>query len=206
MSKFILGIALFTTALAASAAGPFGSPPKGSPLTDQSGAQLSSKDIAQLATVRKATDKYHDIAVAEADGYVPAGECVPNMGTHYVNLAQILDNVTETDPLKPEILLYDGKGELVGVEYSVMYQGDATQAWGAEQGTLCSGVSPIGVGVAEAPQLFGRPFDGPMQDHNPDFAALGFCHFDFHVWVWRANPLGITAHENPLVSCDTEQD
>lgn len=203
LCRIALGAALLTTTLAAFAAGPFGAPPQGSPLADETGAQLSNTDIKLLASVRRATAKYHDVDDAVAAGYVAAGECVPEMGTHYVNEAKAID--PSVDPLDPEILLYDGDGHLVGVEYFVFYDGEVdVPAWGG--GTCSTASGSIGIrGVPTAPNLFGHDFDGPMLDHGP-LAPEGVCHFDYHVWVWRANPLGITAHENPLVSCSAELD
>ena len=47
----------------------------------------------QLAKVKQATARYHDVAVAEADGYVSTEECVfspdGTMGIHYVNFARL---------------------------------------------------------------------------------------------------------------------
>jgi hypothetical protein len=62
----------------------------------------------QLAEVRAATAKYHDVNEALLDGYVPVGGCValpsgPAMGIHYVNI-QAVD--AELDVAEPEILVY----------------------------------------------------------------------------------------------------
>ncbi len=135
--------------------------------------------LRQLAAVREATTKYHDVKQAEADGYIPVSECVqvPGLGTmgiHYLNpgLASDLD----MDPLAPELLLYvpsrDGL-RLVAVEYFV-----------------------ANVGQPE-PSLFGHALDGPMAGHAPGMPK----HYDLHVWVWQANPNGIFAQWNPTVRC-----
>ena len=44
----------------------------------------ASSGQSGLAATRAATDKYHDVAVAEADGYLSSegDECVPQMGIH----------------------------------------------------------------------------------------------------------------------------
>lgn len=203
-----LGTVLLMTTLTAFAAGPFGgNPPKRSPVSGQDG-QLSAADIKKLASVRRATAKYFDVQAATDAGYVAGGPCVPQMGTHYVNMAKIAN--PSIVPEDPEILLYDGDGHLVGVEYLVLYDGPVPVDTWDGHGSCTTPASLVGPppglpGVATAPLLFGSNFDGPMLDHG-ELAPLGVCHFDFHVWVWRANPLGVTAHQNPLVSCAAELD
>ena len=77
---------------------------------------LSADTLAELARARNATAKYHDVAVAVADGYVQkvygSGE-----GYHFVN-AGLMDCTFDLE--HPEVLLYTPSGEglrLVGVEY-----------------------------------------------------------------------------------------
>ena len=136
--------------------------------------------LRQLAAVRQATAKYHDVQAALADGYVPVSDCaaapgIGGMGIHYLNPALASD--LAVDALTPEILLYapspDGL-KLVGVEYFVAYVGQP------------------------APRLFGQAFDGPMAGHEPGMPV----HYDLHAWVWQANPTGIFAAFNPTVGCE----
>jgi hypothetical protein len=75
----------------------------------------------QLARVRQATVKFHDLAVAERAGYVSTVECISSpagaMGVHYINFA-LVDDVIEAD--RPETLVYIPTEEglrLVAVEY-----------------------------------------------------------------------------------------
>jgi hypothetical protein len=77
---------------------------------------------AQLAEVRAATARYHDVDVADSDGYVEMTDCVEHpvlgaMGYHYVNV----DLMGQLDPTKPQALLYvpwrNGELRLAGVEY-----------------------------------------------------------------------------------------
>lgn len=73
--------------------------------------------LKDLAAVRQATDKYHDVGVALTDGYGPATPCIPGMGIHYVNFGLVDPFV---DPLTPEVLMYiptDEGLKLVAVEY-----------------------------------------------------------------------------------------
>jgi hypothetical protein len=126
---------------------------------------------AELAQVRAATARYHDVDVALADGFLPPpdGHCVAGpdgaMGYHYVNFGR----VGQLDPTMPQVLLYaprpDGGLRLVGVEY----------------------LSPTGG------ELFGQPF----RDHSPPFGD----DTALHVWLWQANPAGMFAPFNPNVRC-----
>ena len=133
-----------------------------------------------IAKVRAATDKYHDVNVAIADGYSTTGVCVASpsrlgvMGIHYENAA--LQATPEVVAEKPEILLYQPAGaglELIGVEYFRR----------ADQGS--------------APKLFEQTFDGPMAGHHPAMPD----HYDLHVWVWKKNPSGMYAVFNPDAKC-----
>jgi hypothetical protein len=149
------------------------------------GSPENGKLQRQLAEVRQATAKYHDIAVAEADGYINPGaeHCVEvpglgTMGVHVVNPA-LIDGVLE--PTQPELLLYvplpNGKLKLVGVEYLV-----PTAAWNSD----------------DAPNLFGVDFDGPMPEHEPNTTGE---HYDQHAWIWSDNPDGVLATWNTRLSC-----
>lgn len=126
-----------------------------------------------LAGARRATAKYHDIAVALADGYVQETPCISDpvlgaQGFHYLNLA-FLDGVV--DPTEPELLMYIPSGndrlKLVAVEYAV------------------PNTVPI-------PSLFGQDFH-PAPPDVPLFVL--------HTWLWQANPNGIFEDWNPNLSC-----
>jgi len=144
--------------------------------------------LKELAQVRQATTKYHDVNVALADGFIQTPACVASpdggMGIHFVNPARIMDPAINL--LEPEILLYieteDGM-KLLGVEY--MFAIGAPDA-------------PVPNPAPPSPVLFGRPFDGPMLGHEPGMPP----HYDLHVWVWQANPSGIFTQFNPKVSCN----
>src|SRR5215216_5495752 len=81
--------------------------------------------LRDLAKVRQATTKYHDVNVAIADGYVPTNACdaipgVGGMGYHYFNPSLGMDS--KVNLTTPEILMYASAGNglrLVGVEYFV---------------------------------------------------------------------------------------
>ena len=144
--------------------------------------------LKDLAKVREATARYHDVNNAIADGYLPTTTCdaipgVGGMGYHYVKPALAMD--PGIDLTTPEILLYASAGgglRLVGVEY--FYGIGAPDA-------------PVPNPAPPAPILFGRPFDGPMLGHIPGMPP----HYDLHVWIWQPNPKGMFAMWNPNVSC-----
>ena len=143
--------------------------------------------LRDLARVRQATAKYHDVNAALADGFVPTPHCIESpdgvMGIHYIQPARLMDPAENI--LEPEILLYVETSErlkLIGVEYFYGIGAPDT---------------PIPNSAPPAPLLFGRPFDGPMDAHEPGQPP----HYDLHVWVWQANPSGMFAMFNPNVSC-----
>jgi hypothetical protein len=136
----------------------------------------------ELERVRDHLAKYKDPAVAVRDGYFSTLGCVHYkdgaMGVHFLNPALISPN---TDPNKPQILVYEPKGEkleLVAAEWFI----------------------PLATGVDKRPTLFGQPFDGPIEGHEP-LMPQGLHHYDLHVWLFKANPKGVFAATNPSVSC-----
>src|SRR5262245_2352942 len=64
--------------------------------------------LKQLAQVRRATAKYHDVNVALADGFIQTPACVASpdggMGIHFINPARLMDPAENI--LEPEVLLY----------------------------------------------------------------------------------------------------
>lgn len=144
--------------------------------------------LADLAAVRQATAKYHDVNNALAAGYLPTEDCeempgVGGMGFHFASPGRIVDPAINM--LDPEVLLYVSTGggmKLVGVEY-VLPIGPPD--------------APVPDPAPPAPVLFGQTFDGPMLGHVPGMPP----HYDLHAWIWEANPSGIFAQWNPNVSC-----
>ena len=150
-----------------------------------SGASGNGELQRQLAEVRRATAKFHNIRAAEAAGYINPGpgHCVAvpglgGMGVHFVNPRLIFDGRIEAT--RPEILVYAPSGnrlKLVAVEYMM-----PTSLWSG----------------SGAPTLFGRRFDGPMPEHEPGTTGE---HYDLHAWIWSSNPDGLLATWNPNVTC-----
>ena len=147
---------------------------------------------AQLDSLRQALAKYEDPYVAVRDLYLSTVGCVhydgstmdghlsyPKgaMGIHFVNLTV----QGPPDPMKPNVLIYEpvgGKLKLVAAEWLV----------------------PLAA-AKERPSLFGQPFQGPMEGHEP-LIPQGFHHYDLHAWLFKDNPLGMFSPTNPDVSCD----
>ena len=152
-------------------------------------AEASAADIDAM---RQALAKYKDPYVAVRDLYLSTVGCVHydgmkmeghmdypkgGMGIHFVNLT--LQGPPDFE--KPNVLIYEpvgGKLELVAAEWLV----------------------PLAA-VKERPNLFGVPFQGPMEGHEP-LIPQGFHHYDLHAWLFKDNPLGMFAPTNPDVSCE----
>ena len=166
-----------------------------------------------LEQVRAATEKYRDVNVAVADGYVrdPMNFCDTAsflgypaewgaMGIHYFRPdllgitappnPRVNGTGTHTDFLKPAILIYepqaDGSLALVAVENLVF-----EAAWKA-------------AGNAKPPRFHDVPYDHMVDNPAtaPDEAHMFEPHFDRHVWIYRDNPKGVFASFNPNVSCE----
>ena len=148
---------------------------------------------AQIDALRKSMEKYKDYKVAVRDLYLSTVGCVhysgekmaghmhyPKgaMGVHFVNLTIR----GAPDPMKPNILIYEPVGKdlrLVAVEWLV----------------------PLTAKTRKRPSLFGKPFDGPMEGHEP-LIPKQYVHYDLHAWLFKDNPFGMFTPTNPNVSCD----
>lgn len=165
-----------------------------------------------LDEVRRLTERFRDVSVALAEGYIrdPSDTCESAehmgrpadhgaMGVHYFrpDLLGItappsprVDGVgTHTDFRRPAILIYepqeDGTMALVAVENLVF-----EAAWRA-------------AGNTAPPAFHGVSFDHMVDDPATALdEAHGFMpHFDLHVWLFRDNPNGMFAQFNPNVTC-----
>ena len=165
-----------------------------------------------LQQVRAATERFQNVKVALAEGYVrdPTNTCdtadmmgkpaaLGAMGIHFFRPdllgisappnPRVDGNGTHTDFNKPAILIYepqaDGSLQLVAVE-NLVFQ----KSW-REAGNI------------KPPRFHGVEWD-TMQD-NPateiDEAHMFEPHYDRHVWLYRENPKGMFAQFNPNVSC-----
>jgi hypothetical protein len=141
---------------------------------------------ALVRIVRESTERFRNVAVAEAEGYALQFGCVSGpdfgaMGLHYVNFPLVMDG--ELDPTRPEIVIYEptanGKVRLIGADFLVL-----ADAWDATH--------------SSAPELNGQffhYFEAPNRFGLPAFYTL-------HVWAWKSNPTGMFVNWHSGVSCE----
>jgi len=143
---------------------------------------------SDLASLRQATEKYHDLQTAIDAGYTVelpqtaafgGGTCIANgpvgaMGIHMLSPGRIDGNLDAADP---EVLLYErrnnGTLKLTGVEYVV--------AGGSQ------------------PELFGQDLADTNLGRYGDPATNVWT---LHAWVWKPNPGGMFDPWNTRVTCD----
>lgn len=164
-----------------------------------------------LEAVRAATQKYLDVQVALADGYIPdpMDMCVTSamegqpaqlgaMGIHYfrpdllgitATTPRVEGTGTHTDFLTPAVLIYEpaanGSLELVAVE-NLVFQ----KAWKE-------------AGHTAPPSFHGQEYyemvDNPVTEADE---AHGFePHYELHLWLFRDNPAGPFMPFNTRVTC-----
>ncbi len=165
-----------------------------------------------LATVRRATERFRDVKVALAEGYLrdPRNICdsaelmgrpaaLGAMGIHFIRpdllgitappSPRVNGTGTHTDFTRPAVLIYepqrDSSLELVAVENLVF-----ASAWEK-------------AGHTSPPTYLGVPWDRMADDPSTtiDEAHMFEPHYDRHVWLYRENPNGVFAQFNPNVSC-----
>ncbi|MGQ0650191.1 MAG: hypothetical protein ACT4P7_21825 [Gemmatimonadaceae bacterium] len=165
-----------------------------------------------LLAVRRATERFRDVKVALAEGYVrdPGNLCdtaemmgqpaaLGAMGIHFFRpdllgitgppSPRVNGTGTHTDFTRPAILIYepqrDGSLELVAVENLVFIK-----AWEAAGNTAPPSFMDV---------RWDRMADDPAT--TVDEAHMFEPHYDRHVWLYRENPRGMFAQFNPNVSC-----
>ncbi len=146
---------------------------------------VASASEDDLAPVRRATARYHQVEAAIADGYQLGYDgiitgCIAHptdgaMGYHYFRADLIEDPAV--DPLQPEGLVYqpmpNGELRLAAVEWVV------------------PGPVPPDP-TLEPPTVL----DTDLHVLNP---ALGW--YIHHAWIWSHNPAGMFQDWNPEVAC-----
>lgn len=145
----------------------------------------NNRSSALIKIVRESTERFKDVSVAQAEGYVLQFGCVSGsdsgaMGLHFVN--GDLVNAGVIDATRPQIVIYepmpDGRLRLIGADYLVL-----ADAWNAKN--------------SGPPQLMGQLFhlfESPNRFGLPAFYTL-------HVWAWKENPNGAFVNWHPNVSC-----
>jgi len=176
------------------------------------GTPARGKNEPSIAEVRRATERFRDVNVALAEGYIPDPNnmcetaemmgkpaALGAMGIHYFRpdllgiteppSPRVNGNGTHTDFRTPAILIYepqrDGSMALVAAENLVF-----AAAWRA-------------AGHTAPPTFHGVPYDSMKDDPATplDEAHMFEPHFDRHVWIYRDNPNGMFVPLNPAVSC-----
>lgn len=165
----------------------------------------------RLQAIHSSTEKYRDVEVALADGYIrdPMNMCVTaemegmppqlgEMGIHYFRPDLVGITATEprvagvgthTDFETPATLIYepqaDGSLELVAVENLVFEEG-----WRS-------------AGERGVPEFMGNQYYHMVDNSETDAdEAHGFMpHYELHMWLYRENPAGLFAQFNTNVTC-----
>lgn len=207
-------VATLTLLIAAGCAEPEaqGEDPAEAPTAEASAMPIPAEGEPSLDEVRAVTERFRDVEVAMAEGYLrdPMDLCdtaemmgksadLGAMGIHYFRPdllgvtgppnPRVDGTGTHIDFRNPAILIYepqaDGTLELVAVENLTF-----VAAWEA-------------AGNSAPPSFHGVPFDHMADDASTDVdeAHMFEPHFDRHVWIYRENPNGVFAPFNPAVTC-----
>lgn len=165
-----------------------------------------------LGEIRAATEKYRDVDVALAEGYMrdPMDMCVTSemegfprqlgaMGIHFfrpdlLGITGVEPRVTGVgthgDFRQPGVLVYepqaDGSLELVAVENLMFAEG--LRAAGHEA----------------PPEFMGNQYWSLVNNPATEVdEAHGFePHYELHMWLYRENPTGLFSPFNPRVTCE----
>jgi hypothetical protein len=164
---------------------------------------------SQLDKAKRATEKYQDLRVAEADGYRAFGPDVPGMGVHYVRVVEDRfrpgSRSSDFDFEHPAILLYEKEASspsgysLVGVSYLLGGDADAdgqprnppfpkSLAYWHRHSNVCLFPDRSVKGNLTADQC---------DSEGGHFIAL--TQWMIHVWIWKDNPTGVFSPTNPNV-------
>ncbi len=168
-------------------------------------AQGPSEVNQQLASVRAATAKYHDLNNALVDGYTFLSPCEegPNGagGIHYSKASRFVS--PDRIPEEPDLLVYiptgDGNLRLVAVEYAtraLFRDTRPSDTPGYRPGVFPwqqPSIPPYLEEVSGPFSLFGQ------QSHGPIF--FGRWLYFLHTWVWAPNPNGMFGDGNPNLNC-----
>lgn len=169
-------------------------------------------DAAQIEAMRVASERFKDVNIALAEGYIadPSGMCITAemegqpaergvMGIHHfrpdllgitTTTPRVDGTGNHTDFGNPAVLVYepqaDGSLVLVAVENLVF-----EKAWKE-------------AGNTAPPTFLGRDYVHMVDDpKTPADEAHGFePHYELHAWVFRENPNGTFEPFNPNATCE----
>jgi hypothetical protein len=156
-----------------------------------------TKTASQLGAARRATAKYQDVRIAEADGYRAFGPDVPGMGIHYVG-----PHSSGFDVEHPDILLYEkneavpGGFSLVGVSYLLKAE---TGADGQPKDprfpkSLASWHRHSDLCVFPDRSVKANLTETDCVVQGGRFNAL--TQWMIHAWIWKDSPTGVFSPTN----------
>jgi hypothetical protein len=162
------------------------------PQTPPHSSSVRTDPAPLIDQVRRATERFRDLNVAMAEGWVPATPCVSGpdagaMGVHFVHPQpdRVGDGILDADA--PEFLIYEplsgGAMRLVGVEFVVLAADWAHRHPNGGTPSLEGNL----LNFVDAPNRYGLP-----------------AFYELHVWAWENNPKGSFADWNTQVSCDRQ--
>lgn len=160
-----------------------------------------TRTATQLEAARRATAKYQDVRVAEADGYHAIGPDVPGMGIHYVG-----SHSAPFDVEHPDILLYEknpqapGGFSLVGVSYLLRAEADSD---GQPKNppfpkSLASWHRHANLCIFPDRSVKGNLSETECAAKGGRFNAL--TQWMVHAWIWKDSPTGVFSPTNPTVN------
>jgi hypothetical protein len=141
---------------------------------------------ALVKAVRESTERFKNVAAAEAEGYGLQFGCVSGpdygaMGLHYVNFPLVQDG--ELDPSRPEIVIYEplpnGRVRLIGADFLVL-----AEDWNKKHSSPPELMGQL-MHLIESPNRYGLP-----------------AFYTLHVWAWKESSTGPFVNWHPNVSCD----
>jgi hypothetical protein len=162
-----------------------------------------TKTAAQLEAARRATEKYREVRVAQADGYEAVGPYVQGMGYHFVRINARASMAFDLE--HPDILLYEkdpvasGGYALVGVSYLLVADAGAD---GQPQGapfpkSLASWHRHSNLCLFPDRSVRADLDDVQCSATGGRFTAL--TQWMIHAWIWKDSPDGVFSPTNPSV-------
>lgn len=159
-----------------------------------------TRTAGQLEAAKRATAKYRDVRVAQADGYRAIGPDVPGMGIHYVG-----SHSDGFDVEHPDILLYERSPSapngyaLVGVSYLFVADTDTD---GQPKNppfprSLASWHRHSDLCVFPDRSVKAHLTGDSCKAQGGAFTAL--TQWMIHAWIWKDSPTGVFSPTNPSV-------
>ncbi len=151
-----------------------------------------SKVYHAMEIVRAATAKYHDVRVAERDGYITAPVFyVPGQGYHYVNFRRAAQSEFKVDLATPPVLVYNkvgGKMPLVAAMYTQPQSATPQQLAAIFPASLASWHAHVNI-------CYDNTTIYPIHDRpaclTKGYRFAGNTGWMVHTWVWQQDGTGL---------------